>query len=581
MKSKTLKKRIFAAIALSTCLFSAVGCSNQGKTSDTLAAMSDETKAAWLEASTTPYGKYPELVTYTLGKSTAANTRLPADGKYASDNYEDNAYTRLIKGLYNIQNKDVFEAIGGESYDQKVSMAIAGGEIPDVMIVDENTLRSLVENDMIEDLTKSYENCVAPKIKKLYDSYGGKCLEKATFDGKLMAIPDATMDAAPTMLWLRQDWMEQLGLSEPKTIGDIENILTQFVEKDPGKNGADKAIGLALNKKIGGYYGGQFMLDNVFSLFNSYPRQWMKNEAGEVEYGTIAPETKKALENITSWYKKGLIDKEFPVRTDDDLRSIIVNGQCGAFFGPWWSGDSPLQDSYKLNQNVKWQSYLVPVDEKGSVKMYTQNMATKYVVVRKGYEHPEVVIKNINARGGVKKEDTPVADTEEIKALMKDAGECDKLGADGALYPMNIYVDNRDAVARLHKTAKKYLDKEVKLEDIEDEYFRSVTQSCEQYLNDIKAGKKPAADIWSTYHSRMVGSPLMESENIVNIDPVFFGRTESMEQKWANLEKQENEMYLKIITGEQPIDYFDEFVTGWKNTGGEQITKEVSKVVNK
>jgi len=54
-----------------------------------------------------------------------------------------------------------------------------------------------------------------------------------------------------------------------------------------------------------------------------------------------------------------------------------------------------------------------------------------------------------------------------------------------------------------------------------------------------------------------------------------------MEQKWANLEKQENEMYLKIITGEQPIGYFDEFVKSWKSTGGDDIANEVSKIAKK
>lgn len=581
MKCKSLNKKIFAFIALGTFLFSAVGCSGGDKKVSSIADMSADTKAAWEEAAKTPFGKYPELVTYTMGKATSPSTRIPADSKYASDNYENNAYTRYIKGLYNIQNKDAFEVSGGDNYNQKVSMTIAGGEIPDVMIVDEPTLRSLVANDMIEDLSEAYKNCASKEVKARYDSYSGKVLEKATFDGKLMAIPDATMDAGPTMLWLREDWMEALGLSEPKTMADIENILTQFVEKDPGKNGAGKTIGLAVNKKVGGYYAAQNMLDNVFSLFGSYPRQWMKNDAGDIVYGSTTPETKKALESITSWYKKGIIDKEFPVRTDDDLRSIIVNGQSGAFFGPWWSGDSPLQDNYKLNQNVKWKAYLVPVDDKGNVKMYTQNMATNYVVVRKGYEHPEVVVKGLNVRCGVNETDTQAVNTDEMKKLAEDVKECDKLGVDGSLYPINIYVDYRDAVARLHKTAQKYLNKEVKLEDISDEYFRSVSQNCEEYLNNIKEGKKPTASVWSTYHSRMVGSPLMESKNIVNIDPVFFGRTESMELKWANLEKQENEMYLKIITGEESIDYFDKFVNSWKSTGGDDITKEISKIVKK
>ena len=38
-------------------------------------------------------------------------------------------------------------------------------------------------------------------------------------------------------------------------------------------------------------------------------------------------------------------------------------------------------------------------------------------------------------------------------------------------------------------------------------------------------------------------------------------------------------MYLKIITGEQSIDYFDEFVKTWKSTGGDDITKEVKTIL--
>ena len=579
MKYKSLSKKILAFITLSTVLISAVGCSGVDKKASNTTAKG--TDAAWQEAATTPYGKYPEAVKYTMGKMISVNTNLPGSGKYAADNYEDNAYTRFIKGFYNIQHTDAFEATFGDNYNQKASMAIAGGDIPDVMIVDEPTLRSLVENDMIADLSEAYKNCATTEVKARYDSYDGKVLNKATFDGKLMAIPDATIDAGPNLLWLRQDWMDTLGLSAPKTMADIENVLTQFVEKDPGKNGAGKTIGLALNKRVGGDYTGEYEVDNVFAAFGSYPRQWIKNEAGDVVYGSITPETKKSLESITAWYKKGIIDKEFPVRTDDDLRLIVINGQSGAFYGPWWAGYNPLQDNFKINPDIKWTPYLVPVDDKGNVKMYTQNMAIKYVVVRKGFEHPEIVVKSLDARCGINENDTPAAQTEEIKKLQADVEECDKLGVDGALYPVNIIVDYRDAVARLNQVSQKYINKELKEEDIKDEYFKNVSKSCEQYLTDTKAGKKPSEADYGNYMSRMVGAPLMKSKNIVEVDPVFFGRTKSMEQKWANLEKQENEMYLKIITGEQSIDYFDQFVKTWKSTGGDDITKEVVSTIKK
>ncbi|MNL86936.1 hypothetical protein D3C87_2158660 [compost metagenome] len=50
-----------------------------------------------------------------------------------------------------------------------------------------------------------------------------------------------------------------------------------------------------------------------------------------------------------------------------------------------------------------------------------------------------------------------------------------------------------------------------------------------------------------------------------------------MSAKGALLSKLESETYLKIIYGEKPIDYFDEFVKEWKANGGDQITAEVNQ----
>ena len=77
-----------------------------------------------------------------------------------------------------------FEAQGGDDYDRKVSLAITSGELPDIMTVSNiATLKQLVENDLVEDLTESYEKCASDAIKEIYDSFDGRALENATFDG--------------------------------------------------------------------------------------------------------------------------------------------------------------------------------------------------------------------------------------------------------------------------------------------------------------------------------------------------------------------------------------------------------------
>lgn len=117
----------------------------------------------------TPLGKYPETVTYTLGKIAGANnSNLPV-----GDTYENNAYTRYLKKILNIQNEDVFELQDGNTYEEAVNVAIEDRDIPDVLVVKgrDNLLR-LIEAGLIEELTETYEECTTDTIKEMYESYG-------------------------------------------------------------------------------------------------------------------------------------------------------------------------------------------------------------------------------------------------------------------------------------------------------------------------------------------------------------------------------------------------------------------------
>lgn len=86
--------------------------------------------------------------------------------------------------------------------------------------------------------------------------------------------------------------------------------------------------------------------------------------------------------------------------------------------------------------------------------------------------------------------------------------------------------------------------------------------------------KDPAA--WQVYTCRVVGPEVTARDGIVAVDNVYPLLTESMELKWAGLEKLENEMILKTIMGEMSIDEFDGFVEKWLAQGGEEITAEAA-----
>ena len=47
---------------------------------------------------------------------------------------------------------------------------------------------------------------------------------------------------------------------------------------------------------------------------------------------------------------------------------------------------------------------------------------------------------------------------------------------------------------------------------------------------------------------------------------------------WTECDKILNEGYIAIITGEKPIDYFDEMVQSWYNAGGQTLTDEANEI---
>ena len=529
-------------------------------TKETMQANSEEMQ----EAETTPYGKYPELVTYTLGKMSGENNSNMPDG----DTYEDNAYTRYLRDMLNVQNEDVFEASDNE-YDDIVSMAIETNDIPDIMVVStiEDVLR-LADLDMIEDLSTVYENCASDRIKDIYESYGDVFFNNITRNGKMLAIPETNIEDGPLLLWIRKDWMDQLNLSAPATMEDVENIIARFIAEDPGNNGEGNTIGLACDSNLVGEsgYSYEYQMDVLFACYNAYPRQWLVEENGTICYGSTKPEVKQALEKLHDLYEKGIIDNQFLVRSTSNLIELIRDGRCGAFFGPWWAPNNPLMAAKEENPDADWQPYMIATDTDGSVSYCKRNSSYKYVVVRKGYEHPEVAVKILNVMYDYLRYKDP--DAEEISKYYQ-------LNVDMTARPLSINVDYNDALDRcyddLQKAIKGELD-EKDMELLEVSYYRS----CQSYLQQPES---VTSEDWAAYTSRIVAPQLIRNAKVNMIPTAYFAQTQSMQEEWWKLSKLEQEIFLQIVTGAADSSSFDEFVTRWHTEGGDQITKEVNEAI--
>lgn len=558
---KNILKRMIV-LSLAGCLV-LTGCNKQ-QTEKTDTA---EHTREWKTAETTPFGRYPEEVIYTLGKMTGMNnSNLPK-----GDTYEDNGYTRYLKKQLNIQNKDVFEAGENDNYQETVSMTIASRELPDVMVVnDMDMLQLLVDNDLIEDLTQVYEDCTSSRIKDIYNSYGSEILDNVTFNGKLMALPETNIDDGPSLCWLRKDWMDKLDLDAPETVEDVENIVHEFVQKDPGGNGKGETVGLVCDDELTGGcgYSYEYQNDIIFASFGAFPKQWIYNKDGEVVYGSVQNEAKAALGKLRQMYQQGTLDNNFLMRESSNIIELIVSGKCGSFFGPWWSPNNPLMSAMQKNPNAEWQPYLIQTDKDGRTSFASQNPNDKYVVVRKGYKHPEIVMKIVSVLFDDLRYDED--DVREMERYYQD-------NVDPTARPLAINVDYKDALMRCYDSLKDAIQGRKKLEDLgllEGAYYIS----CSKYLDRKKdTSAQKSWEDWAAYASRMTACSVLRKGQTRQVKSLFFGETKTMKSNWWRLEELEKKAYLEIVTGQKPLSYFDEFVKEWNRQGGEKIRGEVAQ----
>ncbi len=490
MKAKRVVALTLAASLLMS-VFAACGSSagettgsEAGSTSSTQAS-SDTEVDAWELAATDPYAPYPETVNYTIGITVDPSRSYPEG---STDTPENSAYTRFYKSKINVQNTNYFEAADGDDYRTKVSMAIASGDLPDIMAVTQDELVELVENDLIADLTDAYNNCASDLMKEIYDSYEGRSLDMATFDGKIYAMPTTNISGGPEFLWLRKDWMDKLGLEEPETLEDVEKIITAFVNEDPDGNGTADTIGVPLctteNNFFYGNYSSAYKVNNVFTMFGACPEQWIETESGEVGYGSIQPEMKEGLAVMADWYQKGLIDKEFSTRKYAEVTSLITDGKCGSVFAGWWL-PYDLGGCYELDPEAEWVSYLVPSSENGKVTTWTGNPNQEvYFVVRKDFEHPELLIKLKSLTIDYNQGDAAYTDdSAEAKEYMDWVNHGYGIEFIGGF-------DWYDAVARSYTHIKEAIDGTRDPQNM-TAYENSLYVSCTEYLASVEAGEQP------------------------------------------------------------------------------------------
>lgn len=513
-----------------------------------------------------PYGPVTdgERVVITVGREESANVTCDP-----GENSEDNYIVRYLEENLNVDYQYAF-SVDTSTYTTKVNMAIASGDIPDVMNVSYTQLVQLVEADALEDMTEAFKTYSSPSLRKCFASTGGLTESLGTFDGKLMGIGDICpgMDAVP-VLWVRGDWLEACGLEEPKTWDDVVHVAKTFLEQNPGGN---VTTGIAVSDDYYQPNGGVWQLNALFNYFGAYPKQWVYDKDGKVIYGSIAEESKTALAAISELVKEGVLNASLAVTDGDQCYEMVANGQCGMFFGAWWSGQWPVVSILEgLDDSVSLIPVLAPLGEDGMLNVCAKSPTNTYVVVKKGCseEIKEAVVKTINYQY-----DLDQAQAEDVRPNGMDSN------FSWHYYPINVLHCDFDAKENQIADVMRVIAGEMDYEDQCGDgktWYNGYTTVMEKGLRAAFETNLATANAWGW----ATGAWKVESnsDKIRMFNEVTYADTPSMERLWTAMETLEEEFFLKVMIGEASLDGWDAFVSEWKSIGGDTITAEIEAYV--
>lgn len=568
-----MKKRWIAGLLAGVMVISSfTACGNTGSsTGETSAAQAEAKENQPVDENGDPsaFGKYEDPVTVEVVQSINPSLPLPE-----GDSTTDNFYTRYIKENMNIDIKVKWQASSSD-YSQKLNLAIASNDLPDILVVGESEFKKLIKSDLIEDLTPYYEKYASDTIKDNIDKTDGKAIANASVDGKMYGLPNVQAEAdGYNLMWIRQDWLDELGLEAPETVEDLENVAKAFVDNNMGGDNTIGILGPTVNSRLYNDFisssNNMNNLDGIFQAYKSWPGFWVEDEAGNAVYGSITDETKTALGELQKMYKDGILDQEIGVRKDAD--EAWKSGKAGILFSPWWFGYN-VKDCLANDPNAEWKAYAAPLAEDGKWYAKLGGVGGSYCVVRKGYEHPEAAILLNNF-------------------LRKDEGKfAQETTLDAGFYPGRVVITPVDECAYSVELLRKKMNGE-EADDYDPVNYKIMDTDLASLDTCFKNGYDDLSiENWNIddtnfgrLYSLLMGTGAQvdaeESGELERTYSLIYSQTATMEKKWANLKKKEDEVFLKIIIGEADLDSFDTFVEEWKAEGGDEITKEVQESVN-
>ncbi|PWU69591.1 extracellular solute-binding protein [Gracilibacillus dipsosauri] len=496
-------------------------------------------------------------------------TARPVGSDYVfinGENIHQNIHNKWAEESLGIKIKDLWESADNSAYHTQLRLSLTSDEeLPDAFIVQDPILiDDLIQSGQVMDISEAFDQYASDRLKEVYEE-NSYAFNQVTYDGKVMGLPIFTAgDGTSPVLWIRQDWLDHLGLEPPKKIEEFESVMEAFTNDDPDGNGVDDTFGFSFS----GRNGFNNWMSDVSFVFGAYtgkyiPGTYLENEEGSLVYSSVQPGIKEGLNKLRDWYSKGYLDQELAVLDEVKATEAFIQGKSGMIAAPFWAEGWPLGDVKSTNPDAVLEAYSLPVGQDGKSARFMNSLNEgKVMMFRKGFEHMDAFFHYFD------KIYDRIFETGEFEHGFFEG--YDYAMVDGeAVYDPTKFPTPLDQAATPGKYTLFWNIPEIPLKSSEDHHF-------------IYEGNEPETSaqkvIAQSSEAQIKAGALNYEMRDINTPSLFLGApTETMKSRGENLETLELETFAKIIYGEYSIDKFDEFVEEYYSKGGKDIEKEVNE----
>ena len=244
---------------------------------------------------------------------------------------------------------------------EKLSLMLAGQDYPDIVLMDRGSdiVNQYIEAGALVNLSDYMDQL--PNVQKMY----GETLNKTRYaDGNNYYLSNwYGYDPDPCNGFImRYDIMvdlvgqERADSPEPFTFSEMVELLKQFKEKYPQLAGAD-SIGVTMGEP-----GATENLHGTFSGMYGM-KSYYVDDSGNVHYRVSHPDYLKAIHDMNTLYREGLLDKEWTSNNQELRNQKLSQGNVFGYIGAYWDtwgASAALMDSD--NENAEYLAYKVVAD---------------------------------------------------------------------------------------------------------------------------------------------------------------------------------------------------------------------------